>query len=94
MAREEVHGYCWPQSVATGQGVGLHLSSAGGRPVRVEVARVGGRREIVFRDDAVAADEHATPLDAASHGCRWPVARTIEIGSTSSSSPSPRQSLA
>lgn len=81
MAREEVHGYCWPQSVAAGEAVGLHVSSAGGRPVRVEVARVGGRREIVFRDDAVAADEHATPPDAASHGCRWPVARTIETGS-------------
>ena len=26
----------------------LHLSSSGGRPVRVEVARVGARREVVF----------------------------------------------
>ncbi|HMQ27218.1 MAG TPA: hypothetical protein PKA98_14600, partial [Acidimicrobiales bacterium] len=80
MAREEVHGYCWPQSVAAGEPVGLHLSSAGGRPVRVEVARVGGRRDVVFRDDAVAADDHPTPADAASHGCRWPVARSIEVG--------------
>ena len=28
---------------------GLHLSSSAGRPVRVEVARVGARREVVFR---------------------------------------------
>ena len=41
MAREVVTGYCWPQSVGAGEQVGLHMSSSGGRPVRVEVARVG-----------------------------------------------------
>ena len=29
MAREVVTGYCWPQSVAAGEQVGLHLSSSG-----------------------------------------------------------------
>ena len=33
MAFETVTGYCWPQSVAPGETVGLHLSSAGDRPV-------------------------------------------------------------
>src|SRR5687768_12693468 len=79
MKREVVTGYCWPQSVAAGEQVGLHLSSTGGRPVRVEVARASGRREVVYRSDAVAADEHETPRDAASHGCRWPVALTIDV---------------
>src|SRR4051794_11867210 len=79
MAREEVTGYCWPQSVQAGEQVGLHLSSAGGRPVRVEVARVGGRREVVFRDGAVAAGEHQVPKDAASKGCGWPVALTLDV---------------
>ena len=37
-----------------GEQVGLHLSSSAGRPVRVEVARVGARREVVFSSDAVA----------------------------------------
>ena len=41
MAYETVNGYCWPQSVAPGERVALHLSSSGGRPVSVEVARVG-----------------------------------------------------
>ena len=54
MAREVVTGYCWPQSVGPGEQVGLHLSSSAGRPVRVEVARVGARREVVFSADAVA----------------------------------------
>ena len=48
MGREVVTGYCWPQSVDAGEQVGLHLSSSAGRPVRVEVARVGARREVVF----------------------------------------------
>src|SRR6478752_8520326 len=82
MAREVVTGYCWPESVRPGEQVGLHLSSSGGRPVRVEVARVGGQRETVFRTDAVATDEHETPKDAASKGCGWPVALTLEVGST------------
>jgi hypothetical protein len=79
MAREVVTGYCWPQSARGGDSVGLHLSSSGGRPVRVEVARVGARREVVVRADAVAAGEHATPADASANGCRWPVALTLEV---------------
>src|SRR4051812_24080844 len=80
MGREVVTGYCWPQSVAAGDDVGLHLSSSGGRAVRVEVARVGGDREVVFHKDGVAAGEHETPADASSNGCGWPVALTVETG--------------
>ena len=36
MAREVVTGYCWPQSAVAGEQVGLHMSSSGGRAVRVE----------------------------------------------------------
>src|SRR4029077_5595963 len=72
-------GYCWPQSVSAREQVGVHLSSSGGRPVRVEVARIGARREVVFRSDAVAADEHETPKDAAAKGCGWPVALTLDV---------------
>ncbi len=82
MAREVVTGYCWPQSVGAGEQVGLHMSSSGGRPVRVEVARVGARREVVFSSDAVATDEHETPKDAASKGCGWPVALTLDVDPT------------
>ena len=58
------------------------MSSSGGRPVRVEVARVGARREVVFSSDAVAADEHETPKDASSKGCGWPVALTLDVDPT------------
>ncbi|MGK2950451.1 MAG: N,N-dimethylformamidase beta subunit family domain-containing protein [Acidimicrobiales bacterium] len=79
MAYETVTGYCWPQSAAPGGTVGLHLSSSGGRPVSVEVARVGQQRTVVLTDPAVPADSHATPPDAASHGCGWPAALAIEV---------------
>src|SRR3954453_11082631 len=80
MAREVGTGYCWPQSVDAGGQVGLHMSSAGGRPVRVEVARVGWRREVVFSQDAVDAGEHATPKDADECGCGWAGALTLDTG--------------
>ena len=79
MAREVVTGYCWPQSVPLGGRVGLHMSSSEGRPVRVEVARVGTPREVVFRADAVATGEHDTPQDAASRGCDWPEALSLQV---------------
>src|SRR4051812_1309182 len=82
MAREVVTGYCWPQSVGPGEQVGVHLSSSGGRPVRVEVARVGVQRQVVFRSDAIAADEHETPGDASAKGCGWPVALTLDVDQT------------
>src|SRR5690349_6974461 len=82
MAREVATGYCWPQSVAGGEQVALHLSSSGGRSVRVEVARVGVRREVVFRSESVSADEHEIPKHASAQGCRWPVALTLDVDPT------------
>ena len=79
MAYESVNGYCWPQSVAPGERVALHLSSSGARPVSVEVARVGTRRETVFTEAAVPADDHPTPTDAPEHGCDWPAACEIAV---------------
>jgi hypothetical protein len=79
MARETVTGYCWPQSVEPGGSVALHLSSSGARPVRVEVARIGTDRTVVFTDPDVAAGDHATPNDASTDGCGWPAALTIAV---------------
>jgi len=82
MSRQVVTGYCWPQSVPSGGQVGLHISSSAGRPVRIEVARVGAGRDVVFRSEAVSADEHEAPRDAASKGCGWPVALTLDVDAT------------
>ncbi|MEZ5377079.1 MAG: DUF6605 domain-containing protein [Acidimicrobiales bacterium] len=80
MAFETVTGYCWPQSVAPGNDIALHLSSAGGRPVEVEIARVGARRDVVWTG-TVEAGDHATPLDASTNGCDWPAAAAVATGS-------------
>jgi hypothetical protein len=79
---ETVTGYCWPQSAVGGERVGLHLSAAGGRPVAVEVARVGGERTVVLSADGLPAEAHATPDDAASRGCGWPAAFVIDVDPT------------
>jgi hypothetical protein len=76
MAIETVTGYCWPQSIASGAAVALHLSSAGGRPVDIEIAHLGAERTVVWTD-TIDAGDHATPLDADSHGCNWPAATTV-----------------
>ena len=80
MAFETVTGYCWPQSVAPGGRVALHLSSAGARPVDVEVARVGGTRDVVHTESAVPAGDHPTPNGAAQTGCSWPGAAELVVG--------------
>lgn len=78
MAFETVTGYCWPQSAAAGETVGLHLSSAGGRPVHVEVARIGAERTVVH-DEVVDAGDHPLPADAWRDGCDWPVATSFAV---------------
>ena len=77
--RETVTGYCWPQSARRGEHVGLHMSSSGARPVHVEIARVGGRREVVLIAASVAAGDHEFPRSASSTGCQWPSALMIEV---------------
>jgi hypothetical protein len=79
VAYDTVTGYCWPQSVVGGGTVGLHLSSAGARPVAIEIARVGWRREVVHAAAAVPVDDHPTPQGADRDGCGWPAALVLDV---------------
>ena len=79
MSYETVTGYCWPQSIAPGGSVDLHVSSAGSRLVTVEVARIGMARDVVW-SGTVEAGDHATPPGAYEHGCGWPSATTVQVG--------------
>jgi hypothetical protein len=58
------------------------MSSSDERPVRVEIARVGGRREVVFAASSVATGAHETPKTASSTGCEWPAALMVDIDTT------------
>ncbi len=73
-----LEGYCWPQSVAPGGSVPLHVSSSG--PFGVEVAREGATHEVVWSADAVAGSGHPIPAAASADGCGWPTALTIAVG--------------
>jgi hypothetical protein len=73
-----LEAYGWPQSVAPGEPAGLHVATDA--PVfRVEVAREGASREVVWRAEG-SAEPHATPNDASADGCGWPAALPIPVG--------------
>jgi hypothetical protein len=75
-----LEAYCWPASVASGEGVGLFVSTDAG-PVDVEVAREGAEHEVVWRAEGIRAGHHEPPEDASAAGCGWPAATEIAVGS-------------
>lgn len=89
-----VEGFTGRRSYEAGERVALHLAVTrpgllgdvvpGDRPLVAEVvvARVGGRRDEVWRADAVRVEPHAIPSDAASRGVDWPVALTFDVPET------------
>ncbi len=75
-----IQAYCWPYSTEAGGSVALHVSSPAPR-VRVEVARVGAAREVVWSGE-ISADHHPLPADVDTAGCDWPAATTIPVDPT------------
>lgn len=69
-------GYTDQLSYAPGDAVQFHLSSP--TPCDLELARLGPKREVVWKQRVVTKG-HDIPPDASSHGCRWPVAHTLKI---------------
>jgi hypothetical protein len=74
-----LEAYCFPASIAPGEPIRLHVSSDAPR-VDVEIAREGAARDVVWRG-SLEPSIHEIPDDAASAGCRWPVA--AEVGTSS-----------
>ncbi|CAA9350665.1 MAG: hypothetical protein AVDCRST_MAG34-1741 [uncultured Nocardioidaceae bacterium] len=74
-----IEAYPTGVSVAPGEAVGVCCSSDT-REVAVEVARVGGTREVVWTSLAVPTERQAAPADAAAHGCGWDVTFEIAVG--------------
>jgi hypothetical protein len=74
-----LEAYCFPRSALPGESLPLHVSTDAGA-FDVEVAREGAERTVVWRAAGVEAGAHATPADAAEHGCGWPAALEIPIG--------------
>lgn len=70
-------GYTDQLSYVSGDTVRFHMSSMG--PYNLEIARLGAKREVVWRKEALPACPHPTPADASARGCGWPVARALTI---------------
>jgi hypothetical protein len=68
-----IEAYADRASYQPGDTVALHVSTDAPR-FSVEVARVGASRQVVLTKDGLRGLLHPVPLDASSHGCRWPSA--------------------
>src|SRR3954471_11235690 len=73
MSGVTIDGYADQLSYAVGDTVGI-CCSTNARQYSVEVARVGGTREIVWSDTSVTGVSHPVPAKAAQEGCGWPAA--------------------
>ena len=71
-----VRGYCWPQSVVSGDGVSLRLSADAALSVPVRIVRDGLSPEVVWTGE-VDISPQSMPEDAPEHGCGW--APTLEV---------------
>jgi hypothetical protein len=71
-------GYATKQSYVAGETLAL-CCSTDARQLSVEIARVGGTREIVWSDHDVAGEFHPVPKRASELGCGWPVSVELTI---------------
>lgn len=65
-------------SYRPGEEATFHTSTSAAR-YAVEIARVGARREVVWRKGGLRGALHPTPPDAYARGCGWPAAFSLRI---------------
>src|SRR5262249_28697620 len=73
-----IDAYAGRLSYLPSEEVALHVSTGAAR-FHLEVARLGAKREVVFRKEDVAGAKHSVPTNASSEGCGWPVALKVPI---------------
>jgi hypothetical protein len=78
MATVTIDGYARQLSYAAGETVEICCSTTA-EQFSIEIARVGGSREIVWSDHSVRGAHHMTPDHANELGCGWPVAVAVEV---------------
>lgn len=72
----EIDGYADRISCAAGDEVGMCVSTTA-KKYDVEVARVGAKRDVVFKKTGLTGKRFDVPADASANGCGWPVALKI-----------------
>jgi hypothetical protein len=65
-------------SYLPGEEVRFHTSTSASR-YSIEIARVGSRRELVWRKTGLRGALHPTPPEAFARGCGWPAALGVRI---------------
>ena len=73
-----IAGYTDQASYRAGDRIPFCVSTTAPR-FAMEIARVGARREVVWTGRGLAGVRHPVPEDASTHGCRWPVATTLQV---------------
>ncbi len=73
-----LEGYPGRLSVVAGDKLALHLSGTTGK-ARIEIARLGADRQVVFTRDDVPVTAVEVPTDASANGCHWPVGLTLDV---------------
>ena len=76
-----VEGYPGRLSYSPGEEVAFHCT-ARTRTFTAEVARIGVRREPVWRREGISGAEQAVPDEASARGCGWAVSFTLTIPDT------------
>lgn len=73
-----IDAYADRVSCLPGETVGFCVSTSAKR-YAIEIARMGGKREVVFTQQDIAGAKHAVPDNASSNGCRWPAELKIPV---------------
>ena len=74
-----IEGYAGQRSVAQGEEIALYVSTSAAK-YEVEIARLGGMREVVWKKSGIAGAAHPVPEDASAFGCRWPESIRVPVG--------------
>ena len=77
-SQPSIQGYTDQLSVQAGDQIGLHISTNAKR-YSVQIARVGGKREVVWTKEGLAGTEYPIPKNCVSHGCHWPQALKVPV---------------
>lgn len=74
-----IEGYAGKISLAQGEELPLHVSTTAAT-FEVEVARLGAKREVVWKKSDAVGHAHPVPEDASAFGCRWPESLKVPVG--------------
>ena len=76
--RRPIDGYTDQLSYQPGDEVAFHISTTAGK-YSLEIARTGGKREVVWKKEGLAGKSYPLPANASSHGCGWPASFKLKL---------------